>query len=119
MTTRTATRSDDEVFDFNLNAAAAESELKPFVFLWATKENPNQRFTMQHLESLDSWEMVAAADSGDDAAAVVGAFRIALGDQWEDFRGQPIPQYKLLALWKAYQKHCGQKPGESPASSGS
>ncbi|MFF9568503.1 hypothetical protein [Streptomyces sp. NPDC014685] len=117
--TRTATRADDEVFDFNLNAVEAESDLKPFVFLWASKTNGNRRFTMQHMESLNIWPLMEAADRG-DAAAMAGIFRVALGDeQWDEFRETPLPQYKMSALFKAYQKHSGQKPGESLASSDS
>ncbi|MEU5036554.1 hypothetical protein R1Y80_00715 [Streptomyces sp. JL1001] len=121
MTTRTATnnRADDEVFDFNLNAVEAESELRPFVFLWASKENPNRRFTMQHMEGLNVWPLMVAADNG-DSAAMAGIFREALGNaQWTDFRDTPLPQYKLKALFKSYRKHCGASEGESGASSDS
>lgn len=121
MTTRTATnnRADDEVFDFNLNAVEAESDLKPFVFLWASKDNPNRRFTMQHLESLDAWPLMEAADNG-DAGAMAACFRLALGkEQWADFRKTPLPQYKLKALFTEYRKHSGQELGESGASSDS
>ncbi|MFE3485084.1 hypothetical protein [Streptomyces griseus] len=121
MTTRTATstRADDEVFDFNLNAVEAESGLKPFVFLWASKENGNRRFTMQHMQSLDVWPLMAAADGG-DAAAMAGIFRQALGkEQWAEFRETPLPQYKLTALFAAYRKHSGASEGESAASSDS
>ncbi|WP_432147960.1 hypothetical protein [Streptomyces sp. bgisy029] len=117
--TRTATRADDEVFDFNLNAVEAESGLTPFVFLWASKDNPNRRLTMQHMEGLNVWPLMAAADSG-DAAAMAGIFRVALGDeQWEEFRKTPLPQYKLKALFAAYRKHSGADSGESGASSDS
>ncbi|MER5675766.1 hypothetical protein ABT081_02360 [Streptomyces sp. NPDC002238] len=116
MTTRTATRADDKVFDFNLNAVQAESDLRPFVFLWASKEDPNRRLTMAHSEGLNVWPLMVAADSG-DAAAMASIFREALGPaDWDTFRETPLPQYKLKALFAAYQKHCGQKPGESPAS---
>lgn len=114
--TRTATPADDEVFDFNLNAVAAETDLRPFRFLWASATDPNRRLTMQHLAGLNVWPLMEAADAG-DAAAMAGLFRVALGDeQWEEFRETPLPQYKMQALFKAYQKHSGQKPGESPAS---
>lgn len=119
MTTRTATKADNEVFDFNLNAVEAESDLSPFRFLWASKKDPNRRLTMQHMEGLDVWPLMAAADNG-DAAAMAGIFRVALGDeQWEEFRKTPLPQYKLKALFAAYRKHSGQEPGESLASSDS
>lgn len=110
--TRTATPADDEVFDFNLNAVQAESDLRPFRFLWGKE---NRRFTMQHQEALNIWPLMVAADQG-DASAMVGIFTVALGDDWEPFRKLPLPQYKMKALFKAYQKHCGQEPGESLAS---
>ncbi|MGW0566068.1 hypothetical protein [Streptomyces tauricus] len=119
---RTATSSepdDSEVFEFNLNAVEAESELRPFRFMWASKQNPNRRLTMQHLEGLNVWQLLTAADGG-DASAMVGVFQTALGDdQFEEFRKTPLPQYKMKALFAAYRKHCGTEPGESPASSGS
>ncbi|MZF56948.1 hypothetical protein GTX53_24470 [Streptomyces sp. SID5594] len=119
MTTRTATnRADDEVFDFNLNAVESETDLKPFVFLWASKKEPNRRFTMQHLEGLDVWPLMAAADNG-DASATIGIFRAAMGDEWEEFRKTPLPQYKMKSLFAAYRKHCGTSAGELEASSGS
>ncbi|MFF7259466.1 hypothetical protein ACFZCL_04120 [Streptomyces sp. NPDC008159] len=120
MTTRTATEpvpADDEVFDFNLNAVEAETELRPFRFMWASKQNPNRRLTMQHLEALNIWPLLVAAEGG-DSGAMVGIFRTALGeDQWEEFQKTPLPQFKMKALFKAYTKHCGAQPGESLASS--
>jgi hypothetical protein len=118
MTSRTATKTpDDQPFEFNLNAAQAEVELAPFRFLWATEDNPNRRWEMKHLQDLDSWEIIEAAEGG-DLAAMVAAFEAALGkDEWKAFRSVPIPQYKLQALFAAYRKHCGA--GESEASSDS
>lgn len=113
--TRTATPADDEPFDFDLNVVEAESDLRPFRFRWASKAEPNRRLTMAHMEGLDIWPLVVAADRG-DAGAMLGVFETALGADWEAFRETPLPQYKLKALFKAYQKHCGLKPGESPAS---
>ncbi|MFC8520815.1 hypothetical protein [Streptomyces sp. NPDC057257] len=120
---RTATKNpatgDDQPFDFNLNTVQAEVELTPFRFLWASKANPNRRFTMKHLQDLDSWELIAAAEGG-DLGAMVGAFEAAMGkEQFKDFRATPIPQYKLKALFDAYRKHCGAAEGEEQASSDS
>jgi hypothetical protein len=120
MATRTATTkpADDEVFDFNLNAVEAESELRPFRFAWASKDNPNRRWTMQHMEGLDVWPLMEAAEGG-DASAMAGIFKTALGGQWAEFRKTPLPQFKMKGLFDAYREHCGQKPGESAASSDS
>lgn len=117
-TARTATRPDDKPFDFDLNAVQAESDLTPFVFRWASKDQPNRRLSMAHLESLDVWPLMEGAESG-DMGAMAAIFETALGDQWADFRATPLPQFKLKALFDAYRKFCGQQPGESPASSDS
>ncbi|MEU0808800.1 hypothetical protein [Streptomyces sp. NPDC005970] len=117
-TTRTATkrdpaRPDDQPFDFNLDAVQAESELTPFVVHWN-----GQRWTFEHMQALDAWELLAAAEGG-DVRAVTGALELALGDQWPEFRKIKLPQYKLMPLFQAWQKHCGLEPGESVASSDS
>ncbi|MFI5685907.1 hypothetical protein [Streptomyces sp. NPDC051636] len=123
MTTRTATKSpatpDDQPFEFNLNAVKSEVDLTPFRFLWATADNPNRRFTMTHLQDLDVWELMEAAERG-DTGAMIGVFQAAMSkEDWTDFRAVPLPQYKLKALFDAYRQHCGAAEGESPASSGS
>jgi hypothetical protein len=119
---RTATTSkapDDQPFDFNLNAVQAEVDLTPFRFLWASKDNPNRRFTMEHIQALDIWPLMASADRG-DIGAMTAAFKVALGkEQWEEFHATPLPQYKLKALFDAYRTHCGVDEGESQASSDS
>jgi hypothetical protein len=113
-TTRTANKpADNEPFDFNLDAVKAEVASTPFRVHW-----DGRRFSFQHMQDLDCWELLAAADSG-EANAVMGSLRLALGDEWADFRKVPMPQYKLMPLFKAWQKHCGMEPGESSASSGS
>lgn len=119
-TTRTATAkpADGEVFEFNLNAVEAESTLAPFRFMWASKDDPNRRLTMQHMEGLDVWPLMAAAEGG-DAGAMAGIFKTALGGDWEEFRKTPLPQFKMKALFDAYRKHSGVESGESEASSSS
>lgn len=114
-TNRAAKPADDEVFDLNLNAVEAESDLRPFRFLWG---KDNRRFTMAHMEGLNIWPLAEAADGG-DSSAMIGIFRTALGEDWDNFRKVPLPQYKMKALFKAYQKHSGANPGESEASSDS
>ncbi|MGO4630494.1 hypothetical protein AB4225_06055 [Streptomyces sp. 2RAF24] len=108
-----ARRPDDRPFDFNLDAVEAEVDLTPFVFQYGRR-----RWTMQHLQALDIMPLIASAQHG-DAAAMLGAFREALGDQWKDFQSLGLPQYKVEPLFKAYSTHCGTQPGESPASSDS
>ncbi|MGA5869250.1 hypothetical protein [Streptomyces cinereoruber] len=114
MTTQQAKRRpDDKPFDFNLDAVEAEVDLTPFVFQYN-----GRRWTMQHLQALNIMPLIAAAQNG-DAAAMLGAFREALGKDWGEFQKTGLPQYKLQPLFDAYSKHCGTQPGESPASSDS
>jgi hypothetical protein len=118
-TPRTATRPDDHPFDFNLNAVEAETELRPFVFLWAGKDNPNRRLAIQHLDSLDTWPVMAKATGG-DLDAMLAMFEVGMTpEDWKAFRATPMPRYKLQALFRAYREHCGVGLGESQASSGS
>lgn len=126
MTTRTATTkkspatADGAVFDFNLNAVQAEVELTPFRFMWATKDNPNRRFTMEHMQGLDIWALMDDAGNG-EVGAMLAAFEAAMGkDEFAEFRKTPLPQFKLKALFDAYREHCGADgAGESGASSDS
>jgi hypothetical protein len=110
-TTRTATKpADDQPFDFNLDAVRSEVDLAPF------RVNFNgRRWEFAHIESLDIWDLVDAAEGG-EIKAMTGVFRISLGDDWEDFRKVKLPQFKMKALFTAYRKHCGLEPGESEAS---
>jgi len=114
MTTRTATKSrpaDDQPFDFNLDAVQAEAELHPFRVHFG-----GRRFELAHVEELDVWKLLEGADRG-EVGAMLTLFRAALGDDYEEFRKHPLPQWKLKALFEAYKKHCGL--GESEASSDS
>ncbi|KOV07522.1 hypothetical protein [Streptomyces sp. XY533] len=111
MATRTATKpADDQPFDFNLDAVESEVELRPFRIHFN-----GRRWTFEHLEGLDIWDLVEAAEGG-QVKAMIGIFEISLGEQWPEFRQIKLPQYKMKALFTAYQKHCGLKPGESEAS---
>jgi hypothetical protein len=110
-TTRTATKpADDQPFDFNLDAVKSEVDLIPFRVHY-----DGRRWELAHIESLDIWDLVEAAEGG-EIQAMTGVFRISLGDQWEDFRKVRLPQYKMKSLFTAYRKHCGLEPGESEAS---
>ncbi|MFJ7963128.1 hypothetical protein [Streptomyces sp. NPDC096324] len=116
MTTRTATSKapDDKPFDFNLDAVQAEVDLTPWRVHW-----DGRRWEFAHLQDLDVWGLMEAAEGG-EVKAMTGVFRAALGDKdWDAFRKVRLPQYKLEALFKAYQKHCGVGQGESEASSDS
>jgi hypothetical protein len=108
-TTRKPVRAaDDKPFDFNLNAVKAETDLAPWRVVWGPED---RRWTLTHLEELDQWPLVAAADGG-ELKAMMAIFREALGGQWDEFRKIPMPGYKLRKLWAAYEEHCGVEPGE-------
>ncbi|WP_030670705.1 hypothetical protein [Streptomyces rimosus] len=112
MSTRTAPRktADDQPFDFNLDAVEAEVELRPFRFHWKRR-----RWEMEHLQGLDVWGLMEAAEQG-ETGAMLGVFQAALGDDFAEFHKIPLPQYKLKPLFDAYRHHCGLAEGESPAS---
>lgn len=111
MTARTAPKTpDDQPFDFNLDAVKAESDLVPFRVHF-----DGRRWDFDHMESLDIWDLVEAAEGG-EVQAMIGVFKTALGDNFTDFRKVRLPQYKMKALFDAYRKHCGLEPGESDAS---
>lgn len=115
-TTRTATKRapDGQPFDFNLDAVQAETDLTPWRVHWA-----GRRWEFRHAEELDIWGLAEGAAAG-NVAATLQVLQLALGpEQWTDFRKIDMPQYKLLALFKGYQTHCGLAEGESPASSDS
>jgi hypothetical protein len=108
--TATAKPTDSEPFDFNLDAVKSEVELTPFRVHF-----DGRRFEFAHIEGLDIWELVEAAEGG-EMKAMTGVFRLALGDDFEAFRKAGLPQFKLKALFTAYREHCGLEPGESEAS---
>ncbi|WP_327300378.1 hypothetical protein [Streptomyces goshikiensis] len=112
MATRTATSkpADDQPFDFNLDAVQSEVELRS----WRVHFD-GQRWEFAHLQALDCWDLVEAAEGG-EISAVMGSMKLALGDQWEAFRKIGLPQYKLMPLFKAWRAFCGLEPGESEAS---
>lgn len=113
MTARTAPKTatpDDQPFDFNLDAVKSEVELTPFRVHF-----DGRRWEFAHMEGLDIWDLAEAAEGG-EVSAMVGVFRISLGDQYADFRKVRFPQYKMKALFDAYRTHCGLEPGESGAS---
>jgi hypothetical protein len=104
-------RPDDKPFDFNLNTVKCEVDLSPFVVVAGN----DQRFSFTHLKELNVWELLEGADKGDMAQGVQ-VFKTALGAQFDEFKKLPLPQYKLEALFEAYETFCGVKPGESESS---
>lgn len=111
---RTTRRPDDKPFDFDLDAVKSEVELRPWVIKFA-----GRRWTFAHLQSLSIWPLMDGVGGG-DVATVVASFRAALGEaEWEEFRKIELPQFKMTALFNAYEKHCGTSVGESEASASS
>lgn len=115
MTTRPAkTTPDNQPFEFNLDALKPSAELAEFRVHFGGK-----RFVLTNINELDAWQILAMAQGG-DLRAVTGSLMLALGDQWEDFKALGMPQWKLMPLFRAWQKHSGDlDPGESGASSDS
>lgn len=112
MTTRTATSkpADSSPFDFNLDTVQAEVDLAPF-----RVHHGGRRWEFAHLQGLDVWDLVGAAETG-DLGATLGLFRVALGDDFEDFRKVKLAQFKMTKLFEAYRAYCGVESGESAAS---
>lgn len=104
---------DDQPFDFNLDSVVSEIDLSPFRVHFA-----GRRWEFRHMQDLDVWELVAAAEGG-DTGAITQMFQIALGDQIAEFRKIPLPQFKMKELFEAWQKFSGLEAGESQASTGS
>lgn len=97
---------DHQPFEFNLDAVKAETELLPFRIHWQGK-----RWEFKHIQMLDVWELLDEAET--DTRAVLSIFAEALGkEQFAEFRKHPLPQYKVTALFEAYQKYCGVEVGE-------
>jgi hypothetical protein len=94
---------------FDLDAVPPPVDLAPFHFRWH-----GQSFTMAHLQGLDAWELVDATGGG-DVRAMTGSLRVALGEQYAEFRALGLPQYKVRPLWKAWLAHCrAAAPEEDP-----
>ena len=94
---------------FDLDAVEREARFEPFVFRLGGKP-----FTLPHLRKIDR-RVVRAADEG-DAAAMDAAFREGLGKRFAEFDALPLSLHGLDALFRAWLKHSGLTPGESPAS---
>ncbi|WP_304455863.1 hypothetical protein [Nocardiopsis sp. YSL2] len=88
-----------EVFD--LDAVPPHVDLTPFRVKWCGKS-----FQLAHLQDLDAWELVDATAEGGDSRAMTGSLRVALGEQYAEFRALGLPQYKVRPLWKAWLAHC-------------
>jgi len=115
-TTRTAT-ADNAVFDFNLSAVEAETDLAPFRVMWKDEAGKDRRYTIQHIDALNTWPVLERA-AGGDLDAMLGMFEVGMSaEDWQAFHATPMPRYKLQALFRAYQQHCGVDLGESEASS--
>lgn len=111
MTTRSprAAKANPAKQPFNLDAVEAESAGEPFEFTFA-----GRTWTLPHLKDIDR-RFLNAADQG-DVAAMREAFKVGLGDDYEDFEAQPMKIRSLDALFRQWTEHSGLKPGESPAS---
>jgi hypothetical protein len=98
----------DTTETFDLDAVPPPMPLEPFPFTWG-----GQSFTLDHLQGLDAWALTEATEGG-DTRAMTGSLRVALGDQYEQFRALGLPQYKVRPLWKAWIAHCRPPAEDDP-----
>lgn len=110
--------ADNQPFDFNLDAVEAEVDLTPWRVHFGGK-----RWVFKHPQEIDVWDVVDADEKNDGSSEIGGilsVFKVALGDeQFAQFRKLPMPQFKLKALFEAYQAYGGIEPGESEGSTAS
>lgn len=110
--------ADSTPFDFNLDAVEAEVDLTPWRVHYAGK-----RWVFKHPQEIDVWDVVAADENNDGSSEMGGmlaVFKVALGEaSFKEFRKVPLPNFKLKALFEAYQKFGGVEPGESEGSTAS
>jgi hypothetical protein len=107
-------KTPDKPFDFNLDAVKAEVDLTPFVVQFA-----GERWSFAHIQDISVWPILEGVGGG-DLATIQATLQAALGAQaWTKFKTKHLPQHKMIALFNAYEKHCGASAGESPASSDS
>lgn len=104
---------DDQPFELNLDAVASENDLTPYRI-----HAHGRRWTLQHMDSLDVWGLIEGAQKGDFEAAMA-ILQAAFGEDWDDFRKNPLPRFKFGELYSKYTAHCGMTPGESQASTAS
>lgn len=108
---------DDKPFDFNLDAVEAEVDLTPWRVNFGGK-----RWVFAHPQDIDVWDVVAEDERGSasEMGGMLAVFRVALGeDVFTEFRKIPLKNYKLKALFEAYQRYGGTEPGESEGSTDS
>jgi hypothetical protein len=116
MTTRRATtkklpqRQDNNPIDFDLDGVKPNVPLKPFRFRWGGK-----RWTFLHIQELDCWGLLDGAREG-EVGATLAAFRQALNseEKYQELRELRLPSFKMNALFKAWQRHCGLDENGQP-----
>lgn len=109
--------ADDSPFDFNLDAVEAEVDLTPWRVNFGGK-----RWVFKHPQEIDVWDVVAEDEKGSSSemGGMLAVFHVALGEKaFGEFRKVPLPNFKLKALFEAYQAYGGIEPGESQGSTAS
>lgn len=101
-----STKTDTPSVDLNLDAYKASADRAPFAVVLGGK-----RFVFKHMDDLDAWAVLDGFLSG-EVAATVRIIEMALGDDYEAFRKQPLSKGAFDDLIKAYMAHCGVTPGE-------
>lgn len=101
-----STKTDTPAVDLNLDAYKASADLAPFAVVLGGK-----RFVFKHIDDLDAWDVVNGFLTG-EVAATVRIIEMALGDEYEEFRKQPLSKGAFDHLIKSYMVHCGVTLGE-------
>jgi len=96
------------------DAYVAEQTREPFRFTWLARD-----WEMTHKDMLDSWDVIAEDDYSTSEEQILAVFELALGDQLEELRANPLPVGVMEKIFEDYTAYCGVKPGESKRSAGS
>ncbi len=96
--------NDKPSVDLNLDAYAPDETLEPYSVVLGGK-----RYVLPHIDDLDAYGFVEAQQSGSD----IETLKLALGDQFTEFRKNRLSRGALNRLLNRYLTHCGIDLGNS------
>lgn len=97
--------TDKPSIDFNLDAYTPTTPTTPFNVVLGGK-----RYELAHIDDLDGWKFIEAFEDGENTAPR-DILKLALGEQWEDFRKHRLAKGSLDELVNRYLKHSGIDTG--------